>query len=283
MSSDTPDPVPDSPAPDSVPGTEDVPTSPECTEARRLLSLFVSGGITRQEERAFREHILACTACRDQYRETVGVAATLGNSRRRERVEEVRLRRQEQMRTRAFVVGNKGKRGKRFGLRIMIPLVLIFVLLTLLNPSWNRSQLTLEWEAGEVRGAETLINDLDPEVDLGKGDWCLTEHAAAARIEIDGGELLVGGRTHLMVEDPSEPRVRLQRGRLEADGTVRIVCQFGIAELVGSRAAIELADGRLELSCLEGKVNWIHAGGTQTLSAGETADSDFPGALVTRR
>jgi hypothetical protein len=282
MTSESLDPADEPVPPDRPDSSGPGERSSGCVEAARLLPLFLRGGIDREEERRYREHILACADCREIYRESVASAAPLGHSRRLDRVEEVRLRRQAQMRTRAFAVGGH-KSGRRFGLRVILPLVMLFLLMTMLNPLLNRPQLKLEWVRGEVRVPGKLLHALEPEIDINKGDWCLTEVDASARIETAKGEFRLGARTNLMIEDPAERRVRLQRGRLEIDGSALVVCQFGIAELEEGRATIVLTDGRLEILCHEGTLHWIHAGGTQILSAGERANSQLPGPLLSLR
>ncbi len=272
MSSESPDPDP-----------PDVPESPDCPRAHEALATFVAGGITVEEERWLRAHLVACEPCRDRYRESIRSAAPLGGAKRRERIEETRLRRQEAMRRRALAVGGQRGRGRFFGLRMVALVTVVILVLTWLNPSWNTPEFEVTWETGDVRAAGTLLHEGVPEHTLVMGDWCLTEVASSARIETPGGELWLGHDTQLLVEDPKRGRVRLQRGLLEVTGRSVVSSQFGIARMEEGRARIDLGEGRLEVECMAGSLEWVHAGGSQTLVAGERALARDPGELLSVR
>ena len=265
------------------PDPPDVSETPDCPRAHEALNRFVTGGVTVEEERWLRAHLVICEPCRDRYRESVRSAAALGGARRRERIEETRLRRQEAMRRRALAVGGQRSRGRFFGLRVVALVTAVILVLTWLNPSWNTPQFEVIWESGDVRAAGTLLHEGLPESKLVMGDWCLTDVASSARIDTPGGELWLGHDTQLLVEDPKRGRVRLQRGLLEVTGSSVVSSQYGIARIAEGRARIDLGEGKLEIECMSGSLEWVHSGGSQTLAAGERALARDPGELLSVR
>ena len=271
------------PAPGGSGAPSPTPVTADCPRAREVLALFVGGGIEVEDERWLRAHLTSCGTCRDAYRESVKSAAILGRARRRNRIEEVRLRRRDAMRSRALAVGEKASRGRFMGLRVVALLTLVIVVFTWLNPSFNRPEFAVEWESGEVRAGGKLLRDLEPDGVLAMGDWCVTESASSARVDTGQSEFWLGHRTEILVEDPKRARVRLQRGTLDVSGTSVISCQFGIARLENGRARIDITRGALEIECRSGTVEWVHPGGSQTLAAGDRAEARIPGELLSVR
>jgi hypothetical protein len=83
-------------------------------------------------------------------------------------------------------------------------------------------------------------------------------HQARAELTAPGARLSLGERTEAMVESARPVRVRLRAGRVDVEGTLRVVTILGLVEVEEGRGRLRLDDRGLVLEPESGA--WRHLG-----------------------
>lgn len=240
----------------------------DCDAARAAIHRFGASELAPQEHRELRRHLSGCPDCMARYREAVRSTASLsqiGAAEREARREERRLAAFHQ---RLFGRGGPA-RPRRWRWRLVaIPAFFIWLLSQIGGLGAPPARVELVSHLGAVRvDGRPAREEAQPLLVL-PGRWVRTRDYARAELTAPGARLSLGERTEAMVESARPVRVRLRAGRVDVEGTLRVVTILGLVEVEDGRGRVRLDDRGLVLEPESGA--WRHLGpeGTRELELG---------------
>ena len=245
----------------------------DCDEARTLVRTFAGGSIPASKGRILRAHLLGCPDCKAFYRETVEVAASLGQGVRAEReAQEAKRRNARREENRKVALGTtpatiRTGRPDRFALRtILVPAFFFFLMVWLTKFGASQRIYLVEsqgtiWIDGKPTSSEKMK--------LKRGDWCLTESSSRAVLELGDSKLTIFGDSHVLVEDPATRRLRFRSGEVRAEGSQEITTSFGVLAVEEGTQRLSYLNGSFELACDSGRAVFSDASGDTVLEPGD--------------
>ncbi|MCZ6597520.1 MAG: hypothetical protein O7B99_07775 [Planctomycetota bacterium] len=246
----------------------------DCTAAQSLIVTLVQHGLGQEKGRSLRAHVSGCPDCSQTYRQTMASAARLGRTFREQRLgQEKRKRHAEHKRLASGGTSDT----KRFGLRLFLLAAGMFFLFTRLSLFGSGSVLIARYGDGEVRAAASVLDADADEIELARGDSCLTGESSHARVEGANTVFELGPLTLILIESVAGPRVRLSQGELTVEGPCVIVTQVGVVEVEAGRAHLTFADGVLNAACEAGRIVVTSPQGRRELGAGAAVRVDLDG------
>lgn len=137
--------------------------------------------------------------------------------------------------------------------------------------SASREELLLRSLGGEVRAGEQRIEPEGEPLALARGSSLSTGPDARARLDTEGGSLVVEPATAVMIERTHPLRVRLFEGTLIAAGDVVITSAERVIELHEARSVVRIDAQALTIENAAGACRSIDPRGETRVGAGESA------------
>ena len=231
---------------------------------------FALGELDLTATREMRAHLALCPECMDHYRGTMQAAASFGRKGKQEREQRAIERQKSNLHQKHFGPREKPKpSGRQFRLRLLLmPAFVIFLLTRIGSLGAPAARVELVAARGVVKVDDVERLDLDEPYLILPGRWLVTAQFAKARVEAGVCDLEFGSDTTCLVESARPVRLRIERGRVDVDGSVTIITVLGLLEVTAGAGRITLDSRGLHMEPQTGVWNFMNKNGEQILALG---------------
>lgn len=200
-----------------------------CEEIARRTRLFSLGELNPQDTREMRSHLATCSECMGSYRDILQTAAGLGRLHQGEREQRSIERAKHHLHQKHFgprEPGKNGNLGHRLRL-ILMPAAVIFILMNFAELGDPPARVEMISARGIVTIDGHRPGSLDKPYLILPGRWVRTGQFAETHIDSGLCTLDIGAESQVLVSGARPLIVRLETGRVDVDGDLRIVTVLG--------------------------------------------------------